>query len=72
MHDNNTKDNNNQRNLSNAFEELKKARNNSIQAKKETPKEVNETKQVKIQIIRLQNLKKENLLNLQKARKRKE
>ena len=46
MQDNNTKDNNNQRNLSNAFEELKKARNNSIQAKKETPKEVNETKQV--------------------------
>ena len=36
MQDNNTKDNNNQRNLSNAFEELKKARNNSIQAKKET------------------------------------
>ena len=46
MQDNNTKDNNNQRNLSNAFEELKKARNNSIQAKKETPKEVNETKQL--------------------------
>ena len=46
MQDNNTKDNNNQRNLSDAFEELKKARNNSIQAKKETPKEVNETKQV--------------------------
>ena len=34
MQDNNTKDNNNQRNLSDAFEELKKARNNSIQEKK--------------------------------------
>ena len=40
MHDNNTKDNNNQRNLSNAFEELKKDRNNSIKAKKEKTKEV--------------------------------
>ena len=39
MQDNNTKDNNNQRNLSDAFAELKKARNNSMQAKKEQEKD---------------------------------
>lgn len=68
MQDNNTKDNNNQRNLSDAFEELKKARNNSMQAKKEPPKEANDTKQVNQNTHNSASKRqKKNLLKFQKA-----
>lgn len=43
MQDNNTKDNNNQRNLSDAFEELKRARNNSSQSHKQVSEEQHNT-----------------------------
>lgn len=46
MQDNNTKDNNNQRNLSDAFEELKRARNNSSQSHKQVSEEQHNTNEL--------------------------